>query len=574
MFSASIARVAIAASMCWHYVSLRRPLMRAAADPALAQWRLLQSVLARNAATTFGREHAFASIHSLADYQRKVPIQDYDTLSTYISRQFDGEAALTIDQPCYCARTSGTTGNYKDIPLTRRGVQQLRHAQKQLALSLWLSSRFLSGSVLGFASPAIEGYLPGGCAYGSVSGSAYRSLPRIIASKFVMPAATFAVTDAEAKYQLYALATLACDNMTGMVAANPSSMLKLARLINQHAETLLQVLHGAPSSWLLPEAQPHVDAIVEQVSAQRLRNLQQQLQTHGELAPATVWPALSTIATWTGGSCGIALQQLLPLLPAATRVVEYGYGASEFMGSVNVDTTHNYCLPQLTHHVYEFVERGDWEAADEAVGGVVSGVVGSAAEARPAEQHQFLGPHELQEGAEYYVFVTTQSGLYRYHINDIVRAGPRVRGCASIAFLQKGRGVTNITGEKLSEYQLIQAVATASSRLSLTVESYLALADEAAFCYHLYIDMPNAEQAQALGAEVERELCQLNIEYRDKRASGRLQALQSKLMVPGAGETIKGWYIARGVREAQYKPPVLEYARDWSDRLGSLEFKR
>ena len=128
------------------------------------------------------------------------------------------------------------------------------------------------------------------------------------------------------------------------------------------------------------------------------------------------------------------------------------------MGSANVDVLNNTCLPLLNHHVYEFVKRADWEA----------------------EQHKFLGLHQLQPGQDYYIFITSRSGLYRYNINDIVRAAPGVGDCPAIQFIQKGRGVTNITGEKLSEFQLIEAVNRCQDNFKLITGGYMALADEQA----------------------------------------------------------------------------------------------
>lgn len=541
--------------MYWNRWRLRAPLLSAAMDVESAQLKLLQEILSTNSDTAFGRDHNFASIKTFADYRRHVPAANYDRFAPYIQRQINGETALTTDAPVYYARSSGTTGSYKDIPLTQAGVRQVRHAQKQLALSLWLHTGFFKGSVLGFASPAEEGRLPNGVAYGSVSGSAYKSLPRIIADKFVVPNAAFSVDSMEAKYQIYALAVLARDDLSGMVAANPSSMLKLAKIIEKNAPDLVAVLSGEHSEWLLPEANEFVPHFRNQISAQRLQSLQDIVAAETTVAAGNgiqikaIWATLKTIATWTGGSCGIALQQLKPYLPDDTQVVEYGYGASEFMGSINVDALHNHCIPHLTHHVFEFVERGLWECE--------------------AGVKEFIGVHELQQGVEYYVFVTTRSGLYRYDINDIVRAGEKYRNCPTIEFLQKGRGVTNITGEKLCEHQVIEAVQQVAAEKNIDVGCFVALADAEEFYYQLYLETEDVIE-RSLAAAIDARLGELNVEYKDKRESTRLQQLRIKPLPADASETIKSWSLERGVREAQYKPVVLGLAGEWAERLDAL----
>jgi len=533
--------------MYWNYFRLRRPLIAATRQTKDFQQRLLQSILQKNAHTEFGRLFNFSSIKSMTDYRSVVPVQSYDSLEPFIQKQINGENALTYDAPVFYARTSGTTGKHKDIPLTTNGLQQVEHAQKQLAYSLWKDTGFLKGSILGFASAAKEGKLDNGCNYGSVSGSSYKSVSPLVAKKFVVPAKVFSFKDVNAKYQAYALSVLASDTLSGIVAANPSSILKLVRYIEKNTHELLHILNGSKSPWLLPETAIVLSSIRRCAAKQRLLNLNEYYTQNKNLLPAEVFPALSTIATWTGGSCGIALKQLRRYLPRV-RVVEYGYGASEFMGTVNIDAINKQCVPQLTHHVYEFATRDNWESG------------------KPI----FCGAHELDIGTEYYVFITTQSGLYRYNINDIVRVDGALHNCATFAFLQKGQGVTNITGEKLSEHQVIEMMSDIIDQHELHTGGYLVLANETKSRYDIYLEFDQPDLLAGLPVEIDKKLCELNIEYEEKRTSGRLQAASLQCLSIGACETIKDWCVAGGVREAQYKPTVLAYSRDWTDKLSRL----
>ena len=273
--------------------------------------------------------------------------------------------------------------------------------------------------------------------------------------------------------------------------------------------------------------------------------LSKALKSRDGFSPQDIWPRLSAIATWTGGSCSLALDHLKIQLPSEVSVVEFGYGASEFIGAANVDARSNACLPLLTHHYYEFVPRAAWEAGEA----------------------RFLGLHELTEGEDYYIFITTQSGLYRYDINDIVRAGARIGECPSLRFLQKGRGVTSITGEKLSEHQVMTAFGRATAELGIVPIYYLALADEQEALYRLYIECDSALDAKQLTGLIEAALRQANSEYDDKRASGRLAAPILCRLRAGAAESFKRECVGRGVHEAQYKPVLLDYARNWAGRI-------
>lgn len=539
---------AIGVYMRWSELSLRSPLLHAARNVRQSQEKLLAKILSENAETEFGIAHEFKSISGLPNYRNKVPVQTYDQLEPFIRTQQDGVKALTAERPSYYARTSGTTGRSKDIPLTRSGLKQVKHAQKQLALSLWRDTSFFKGSILGFASPVEEGRLPNGVAYGSTSGSTYRSLSPVLAKKFIVPYSAFSISDMEAKYQVYALSVLAAEDITGIVAANPSSILKVVDQIADNPLVFLEALETGEHKALLPETNDFLPQLSARTKPKRLSALKAALQSKGHLTPEDVWPQLSAIATWTGGSCGVALGRLRPQLPTTVKVVEYGYGSSEFMGSANVDAHANICLPLVNHHVYEFVPCADWENGTP----------------------NFLGLPDLSPGEDYYIFITTRSGLYRYNINDIVRAGEGIGSCPSIQFLQKGQGVTNITGEKLSEHQLVASVGHVMASQQLSAGMYMALADEEASKYQLYIECSEPRELSEIAQAIDDDLRNRNSEYDDKRASGRLRPLQLKRFTAGAGETIKAWSVDRGVREAQYKPVLLDYARNWAEKLVPL----
>jgi len=532
----------IDAGMYWQLFTHRRPIEKAFRDPAKAQEKLLANIVAANSETEFGRAHDFSNIQDMASYRAKVPVQTFDMLHPYIERQMAGDPALTIQPPVYYAKTSGTTGKSKFLPVTANGLRQMRLSQRLLSLSAWKDTGFFSGAILGMASPTTEGRLENGVAYGSSSGSAYKSLSPLLTGKFVAPAQTFDISDVAAKYQVYALAALSRADISGIAAANPSSILKVCEIIEADQELLLDALETRSAGNLHQYGAPVIEEVFQKTDTERLRKLRLALQSEGRLTPEIVWPNLSAISTWTGGSCGVALAKLRHKLPASVEVVEYGYAASEFMGTFNFDAISNICMPLITEHVYEFVLREDWD------------------ENRP----DFVGIHDLVPGKEYYVFVTTQSGLYRYDINDLLLASPGVGNCPSLSFLQKGRGVTNITGEKLSEHQVITAGSRAIADAGLTSSGYMFLADEDAARYEILVECDGEVYLGDLAEAADQHLQAVNSEYADKRASNRIYSPIARRLKAGTMNALRDESVAKGVREAQYKPVVLDYKRDWS----------
>ncbi len=522
----------------------RRKLMQAAGDVEAAQLALLRSIVAGNRETRFGRDHNFSSVTDWATFRQSVPIQTHASLEPYITEQIEtAQTALVASPLVSLARTSGTTGPTKDIPMTAAGLDAVRDAQRQLALTLYRDTGFFDGKIMALFGSHVEGRLENGLAYGSSSGQANRNTSWLLQSKYAVPRAVAAIGDYDLKYYLYALFGMLEKNVTGIATANPSSICRLAEIANERREDLVADLAAADITRHGPLP---TTALAEQISKAcldrpaRVAELAAILKGDRDVRIEDLWPNLRAAAVWTGGSCAVALEKLRDSAPSGTRLVELGYRASEFIGSINIDAERNLCIPALHQTVFEFVERKTWEA-------------GTA---------DFTPMSKLQSGSNYYVFVTTTSGLYRYDINDVIQVTGIHGSCPAIGFLQKGRGVTSITGEKLYVHQAVEAVSSVRQRLGTALEFCLLLADEATASYTAYIEVvdPDSGLTTAFATELDSSLVNANIEYSEKRRSGRLRALQAVLVKPGTGEAIKRHAIAAGQRESQYKPPCLEYA--------------
>ncbi len=524
----------------------RRPFLHAAKDPRRAQRQALAGILRANEETEFGRHHDFSKLDSLDVFRSRVPIQTHESLKDALCRQAEtGARTLTRDPPLFYARTSGTTGPARDFPVTASTRKSQKIAQRILAASMHRGSNFFGGSVAAFGGVYLEGQLPSGQPFGSASGLTYATTPGFLRRRFVVPSEANALRNALEKYHLYALAALRASGLTGMIAANPSTFLSIIRHIQAHAEIVLRDL--ADGTLTITE-EPSLEA-ERLIRPNPVRSAGQARRLETALAKGLrldmIWPRLDALATWTGGNCRIALDSFSSTLPPDLKIIEIGYRASEFIGTINVDVDQNLCLPSLRDTVFEFVEQEKWES----------------------NQPDFLWLDQIEDDRRYYIFATTASGLYRYHINDIVEVDGRFGGCPGLRFMQKGRGVTNITGEKLHESQLLDAVRHASKTIGLHPAFFLALADAEASAYRLYYEIeekPEAGLSETLGQQLDRALSERNIEYAAKRTSQRLGLPEVVLLTPGAGEALKRHLVLGGQREAQYKAPVLTDGAGWS----------
>ncbi len=527
-----------------------RPFARACRKPRETQDRLLRDLLRRNRETAFGREHNFAAVAGYDEFAAAVPVQTYESLRPYIERQQEtGEPALTAAPPVLYAQTSGTTGKPKLIPLLDETLAAYKRIQATQSYALFRAEpEVFYGRILGIVSPAVEGRLQNGVPYGSASGHVAQTMPRRARRRYVLPQEALAIEDYELKYRAIVALALSCSDIACIATANPSTLLKLISVFREHRETLLKDLSAGSLSCagLLTAEQRAAILPRMRCSAGRMAELQSLLRIDNP-SVSDIWPRLRLVTTWTGGSCGIALEAVRKILPPSVPVVELGYMASEFRGTITVDTGNQSGAPTILQNFFEFVERGAWDSG------------------RP----RFQTIEQLREGGQYYIFVTTSGGLYRYFMNDIVEARGRFYNTPCIRFVQKGSGVTSITGEKLYESQVIEAVRAAEEPLGRASVFFVMLADARSAVYRLFLEWPQAEeewpqaearQVEILRAAVESEIYARNVEYEQKRKSGRLRPLEIVPLRRAAGHAYKQHCVARGQREMQFKIVALQYA--------------
>ena len=531
---------ALRAALAFLYGGQYHALLTATRNPRAVQANLLRRILAANARTHFGARYGFSKIGAPKEYQDAVPVRTYENLRDYVEAQErTGKPFLTSDRPVYYHRTSGTLGAAKDIPITEAGLRRIRHNQRLFAYAVARSTRAFEGKVLGITGQAVEGLMPEGIPYGSASGLLYKRMSGLVRKRYVLPPEVADIPDYECRYFTTAAYALAEPNVTGLGTANPSTLVRLLDLIRSEAEALIRAVHDGrlPAGAAIP-AQRGLAG-----NPARARELERLFTARGTLSYADIWPNLQGIMTWTGGSCGVPLRRLAKSIPAATSIIELGYIASEFQGTVNVNALENLCVPTLQDVFFEFAERTAWE--------------GGAKE-------DFLLLDELEEGGEYYIFVTTQDGLYRYDMNDIVRVTRKINATPCLEFVQKGKGVTSITGEKLYENQVLDAVMKVMTRQSVSPQFFVMLADPEAASYTLYIEAPEHDPFRSfdLANEVDSGLRAVNIEYDSKRGSGRLAPTELKWLHSGAGAEYRANRIAAGQRDAQFKYLHLQYAQE------------
>jgi hypothetical protein len=194
----------------------------------------------------------------------------------------------------------------------------------------------------------------------------------------------------------------------------------------------------------------------------------------------------------------------------------------------------------VSSHYFEFIPEREYGSASPTV----------------------LEAHELQSGCDYYILMTTSSGFYRYDICDVVRCVGFVNTTPVLRFLHKGAHIASLTGEKITESQVVEAMSQVSRAMGLNVAHFtFAPAWGEPPYYQLLLearDVPEGEFVTQLANSIDRKLCELNLEYHEKRQSLRLAELRVTQLRDGAW---KQFAVTRqmqtGGSAEQYKHPCL-----------------
>jgi hypothetical protein len=523
-------------------------------NPEAVQNAVLLDILRKQADTQFGRDHKFASVASVADYRKSVPVAPYEYVAPYIEKVQNGDTrALLADRRVLMfALTSGTTASRKLIPVTDAYLAAYRRGWNMWGVKMYRDNRgrrIAMRPIVQLGGDPEEFRTPAGIPCGNLSGYTAMVQKRLIKRMYAVPYVTGKIKDAKSRYYV-ALRFSVGRNVSQLMAANPSTLVQLARTLDAEKEHLLRDLRDGTLRAdldLPPDVRAYLAPRVKK-DAKRAGELSALAEKLGRLFPMDVWPPETTVINcWTGGSMGPYLRQL-PRYFGEPPVHDLGLLASEGRFTIPLSGGTPSGVLDIWSHYFEFIPEGEIDSPQPTV----------------------LGAHELQEGKSYFILPTTAYGLYRYHISDLVRVTGFYGRTPEVEFLGKGHRFANLTGEKLSEYHVTKAMDAVAGRVKQPVTAYSVAPvwDDRQPYYAIFLEEPDAADESLLKtflAEFDSQLGAENVEYAAKREGGRLGALRAALVPAGTWAKWDRDRLANtGGSPEQYKHPCL---------IGDLKFR-
>jgi len=465
---------------------------------ALTQETQLKSLLKHASQTRFGRDHNFAAINTVAEYQQRVPLRFYeDFWSQYWQPSFPHLENVTwpglVNYLCVSSGTS--SGTTKFIPLTREMLQSNTKAGLDM-LSHHLinrpNSRIFAGRsfMLGGSTELVQ-QAPG-VASGDLSGIAVKELPWWAKARYYPPAELALLKDWEQKIDLLARGSLKAN--IRMISGVPSWMLIFFGKV--------QELTGRS----IAESYPDLEMI-----------------THGGVNFAPYRTQFQKILDGSRAE----LREVYPASEGFIAVADREFG--EGMRLV------------LDHGIFfEFVPLEELNGANPT-------------------RHWI---DTVQTGVNYAVVLTTCAGLWSYVIGDTVRftttepARVLVTGRTSYYLSAFGE---HLIAEEIEDAVSQAAIAL---NLTVTDYSVGPVFPKAAgeLGGHLYVmefgaQMPSADQLAELALKIDANLCKRNEDYEAHRAAGfGLKPPSIKAVLPGF---FAAWMKSRGKLGGQNKVPRI-----------------
>ena len=517
------------ANSAWVAASLPawRRFRAAVRDPAAAQRRRLLACVRRNADTAFGREHGFGSIRTIEEYRDRVPIRGYDELEPWVTRIARGESfVLTAESVTRLVPSSGSTSAVKLIPFTRS-----LHRELAAGVGAWIADLYRRAPTL-----------LGGPAYWSVTPVAGDSRPFVDADSVEASVVPIGFDD-DAAYLGVVRAALA----RRAVAVPPDVRLErdldafrhatLVHLLLARDLRLVSVWHPSLFAGLLDALREHWPRLVDEVGRRR-RERAAELRRADPLDVRSIWPRLAVVSCWAHGPSAAPAADLARRL-GNVSVQPKGLLATEGVVSIPIGDRHPVAV---TSHVVEFLD--------------------GAGRPRLA--------HELDDGGEYVVVLTTGGGLYRYRLADRVRVSGFVEATPSLEFIGRDDRVSDRCGEKLSDGFVAGAIDRLfRSRVARQPRFALLAADAAEpggrMAYTLFVESDDG-LPDDLASGLEREL-RRNPHYAWCVDLGQLRPARVMRVGPGAHAAYVERCRADGQRLGDIKPVSLHPADGWRNAL-------
>ena len=194
------------------------------------------------------------------------------------------------------------------------------------------------------------------------------------------------------------------------------------------------------------------------------------------------------------------------------------------------------------------------------------------ADGNMVSQPETLMLHEVEEGRDYALLISTSAGTWRYLIGDTIRFVDKKN--AEIIITGRTKHYLSLVGEHLSVENMTKAVQLTSEALNISIPEFTVAGVPCGsfFAHHWFLACDDQVNKIELAAHLDQQLCELNDDYAVERRS----ALKDLIVTVLPEQRFMDFMNAKGKIGGQHKfPRVLKgkMLEDWKLFLAQGETK-
>jgi hypothetical protein len=473
-----------------------------------------KSLITSGSETSFGKEHKYNQIKSIGDFQKLVPLRDYDAFEPYINRLRAGEDYVLWNQRVkWFAKSSGTSNSKsKFIPITPESLKQSHFEGMKLLLATYIDqtpgSKLFDGKALTLGgSASIDEMGNGKSQCGDLSAILLKNSPSWVELRRVPGKSIALIPDFEEKIEKI------CKRVSGQDVSNFS---------------------GVPS-WNMVLMNRIIDYC-------GIENLMQ------------IWPNLE-LFMHGGINFEPYRESYKKIIPNPDMNYRENYNASEgYFGFQDDPSDNSLLLLVNTGIFYEFIPM---ERLSEAISGSYT---------------QFETIESVKKGVNYAMVISTNGGLWRYLLGDCVMFTSLKPH--KILIVGRTQLYINAFGEELMINNAERALAKSCSETGVVVSNYTVAplfmdgAQKGSHQWLVEFSLP-PDDLEIFADILDKNICFFNSDYEAKRYKN---ATMVRLTItPVSKGVFYEWMGERGKLGGQNKVPRLFNKRDYVEQLMALD---
>ncbi|MGN0485970.1 MAG: GH3 auxin-responsive promoter family protein [Acutalibacteraceae bacterium] len=481
--------------------------------PMETQRRILKGIMEKNKNTEYGRKIGFDKVHTLADFQRIVPLSTYDDYDEYVERMLNGEKNLMMKahNVRYCS-SSGSVGKPKVLPKSATDLwimQCMGFSGTPGCAAKWFKKNGMKFpkqvgpvAVILTGHKMKDGKMCNGA--GQVPFTYLKPISKFFMTTpndFLYPENEEAV-DSSYFHMRFALQRRDLSYLGSMVVTLLTTMFDY---FEQNWEMMCDDIEKGtidPSVKCPDDLRKKWEKKLKPMP-ERAEEIRRECRKGFDtpIAPR-IWPDFVWAYGMVGSNLKFYVQKLRKYIGDAP-IHNMGYAAAEGYMALPVELNVNdyVLLPQSVF--FEFIPMDDPD--------------------------KILTMDQIEVGKEYELVVTNRSGLYRYKIEDVVRVTGYYKRTPKVEFLYRNNLAMNIANEKTTTQMVDWAAAKTQEKLGISFKGYSFYPDHSVDpVRYMLLAEPEGDIDPKLIPQIEDTLneflCESNEKYFKYRRWGMLAA--------------------------------------------------